>query len=323
MERRAFLSALTGGLLAAPLAVEAQQAGKVHKVGLLSPPPGAYVAAFEESLRQLGYVRGSNIIFEAPSMRGKAELLPAAVAELLRLNVDVIVTGPNTFIEAAKKATTSIPIVMVYGNDPVGRGYISSLARPGGNITGLTWDPSPEIFGKHVELLAEVSSRLSRIGGIVDPSAAEPAAWKAAEGAAKRRGITLLNVQVGTETELPKAFTLIVGERTNAVMIFGGPYLWSIRAQIAALAKNNALPSIYLYREGPDAGGLMSYGTSLIDNWRRAASYVDKIFKGIKPADLPVEQPTRFELVINLKTAKALGLTIPPSLLARADQVIE
>jgi len=322
MNRRAFVSGL-GAVLAAPLAAEAQQGAKVHKVGLLSPPPGAYVAAFEESLRQLGYVRGSNITLEVTSTGGKPELLPAAVAELLRLNVDVIVTGPNRFIEVAKKATTSIPIVMVYGNDPVGRGYISSLARPGGNITGLTWDPSPEIFGKHVELLAEVSSRLSRIGGIVDPSASEPAAWKAAEGAAKQRGITLLNMQVSTESDLPKAFTLIVGERANAVMIFGSPYLWSFRAQIAALAKNNVLPSIYMYREGPDAGGLMSYGTSLIDNWRRAASCVDKILKGIKPADLPVEQPTKFELVINLKTAKALGLTIPPSLLLRADQVIE
>src|SRR5262249_31536144 len=161
-------------------------------------------------------------------------------AQLLRLNVDVIVTGPNRFIEAAKEATTSVPIVMVYGNDPVGRGYISSLARPGGNITGLTWDPSPEIFGKHVELLAKVS-RLSRIGGIVDPSSAEEAAWRAAEGAAKRRGIGLLYTQVGTESDLPKAFRFIVGERASAVMIFGGPYLWAFRAQIASLANKNVL----------------------------------------------------------------------------------
>jgi putative ABC transport system substrate-binding protein len=322
MNRRAFVTGL-GAVLAAPLGAGAQQARKVHKVGLLSPPPGAYVAAFEESLRQLGYVRGSNIVFEAPSTGGKPELLPAAVAELLRLNVNVIVTGPNRFIEAAKKATTSVPIVMVYGNDPVGRGYISSLARPAGNITGLTWDPSPEIFGKHVELLAEVSSRLSRIGGIVDPSSSEEAAWKAAEGAAKRRGIALLYMQVGTEKDLPNAFTSIVGERASAVMIFGGPYLWALRAQIASLANKKSLPTIYLYREGPDAGGLMSYGTSLTDNWRRAAGYVDKILKGAKPADLPVEQPTKFELVINVKTAKALGLTIPPSVLLRADQIIE
>jgi putative ABC transport system substrate-binding protein len=317
------MAAVVGSLLGAPLVVEAQQAGTVHKVGLLAPPSGAYVAAFEESLRQLGYVRGSNIVFETPSTGGNPELLPVAVAELLRLKVDVIVTGPNRFIEAVKQATTSVPIVMVYGRDPVGRGYISSLARPGGNITGLTWDPSPEIFGKHVELLAEVSPRLSRIGGIVDPSSLEEASLKAAADAAKRRGIALLYMQVRTESDLPKAFALIVGHRASAVMIFGGPYLWGFRAQIATLARKNALPTIYMYREGPDAGGLMSYGTSLTDNWRRAASYVDKILKGIKPADLPVEQPTTFELVINLKTAKALGLTIPPSLLSRADQVIE
>ena len=321
MHRRVFVAASIA-LLAAPVAAEAERARKVHKVGLLSPPPGAYVAAFEESLRQLGYVRDSNIVFETPPTP-KPELLPVAVAELLRLNVDVIVTGPNRFIEAAKKATASVPIVMVYGNDPVGRGYISSLARPGGNITGLTWDPSPEIFGKHVEFLAEVSSRLSRIGGNVDPSSSEEASWKAAEGAAKRRGITLLYTQVGSESDLPKAFTLIVGERASAIMIFGGPYLWALRAQIASLANKNVLPTIYLYREGPDAGELISYGTSLTDNWWRAASYVEKILRGAKPAELPVEQPTKFELVINLKTAKALGLTIPQSLLARADQIIE
>ena len=321
MNRRAFVAAL-GAVLAARRVAEAQPAATVHKVGLLSPPPGAYVAVFEESLRQLGYVRGSNIVFETPPTQGNPERVAAAVAELLRLNVNVIVTGPNRFIEAAKKATTSVPIVMVYGNDPVGRGYVASLARPGGNITGLTWDPSPEIFGKHVELLAEVSSRLSRIGGIVDPAASEEAAWKAAEGAAKRRGIVLISMQVETANDLPNAFTSIVRERASAVMIFGGPYLWGFRAQIANLANNNLLPTIYMYREGPDAGGLMSYGTSLTDNWRRAASYVDKILKGAKPGDVPVEQPTTYELVINLKTAKALGLTIPHSLLLRADQVI-
>ncbi|HKD42924.1 MAG TPA: ABC transporter substrate-binding protein [Myxococcaceae bacterium] len=311
--------ALALSLFAAPLLVKAQQA-RMYKIGVLCNPPGAYVAAFEESLRQLGYVRGGNVVFET---RCRAEELPKAVADLLRLNVEVIVTGPNLFIDAAKQATTSIPIVMVYGRDPVGRGYISSLARPGGNITGLTWDPSPEIFGKHVELLAEVSPRLSRIGGIVDPSALEEASLKAAEDAAKRRGIALLYMQVRTESDLPKAFALIVGHRASAVMIFGGPYLWGFRAQIATLARKNALPTIYMYREGPDAGGLMSYGTNLTDAWRRAAIYVDKILKGAKPADLPVEQPTKFELVINLKTAKALGLTIPQSLLVRADEVIQ
>ena len=307
----------------APLGAEAQPTGKVHTVGLLSPPPGAYVPAFEESLRLRGYVRGSNILFETRSPGGRGDLLPRTVAELLRLNVEVIVTGPNRFIDAAKEATSTLPIVMLYGDDPVGRGYISSLARPGGNITGLTWEASPEIFGKHVEFLTEVSPRLSRIAGIVDPSSPLVSYRKEAEDAAKRRGITLQYVEVGAESDIPKAFSTIVGGRAGAVMIFGSPYLWGLRAQIASLAKKNALPTIYTYREGPDAGGLMSYGTSLTDNWRRAAVYVDKILKGAKPADLPVAQPTKFELVINLKTAKALGLTIPQALLLRADQVIE
>jgi ABC-type uncharacterized transport system substrate-binding protein len=323
MERRAFLATLAGVFLAAPLAAEAQRASKVHRVGLLSPPPGAYVAAFEERLRQLGYVRGSNIFFETRSTGTRAELLPWAVAELLRLDVEVIVTGPNRFIDAAKEATASVPIVMVYGSDPVGRGYISSLARPGGNITGLTWEPSSEIIGKHVELLSEFSPRPSRIAGIVDPSSPHVSHWREADIAAKRRGITLQYVEVGTEGDVRKAFSTIVGGHAGAVMIFGSPHLWSFRAQIASLAKKNALPTIYMYREGPDAGGLMSYGPNLTDSWRRAAGYVDRILNGAKPGDLPVEQPTKFELVINLKTAKALGLTIPQSLLQRADQVIE
>ena len=229
--------------------------------------------AFEERLRQLGYLRGVNVAFETRTSGSSAEDVGKAVAELVRQNVEVIVTGPNLFIDAAKQATTSVPIVMVYGRDPVGRGYISSLARPSGNITGLTWDPSPEIFGKHVELLAEVSPRLSRIGGTVDPSSLEEASLKAAEDAAKRRGIVLLYMQVKTESDLPKAFALIVGHRASAVIIFGGPYLWGFRAQIATLARKNALPTIYMYREGPDAGGLMSYGTNLTDAWRRAAIY--------------------------------------------------
>ena len=323
MTRRAFVAIVSGSRLAASLAAEGQQPGKVHTVGLLSPPPGAYVAAFEERLRELGYVRGSTIFFETRLTGTRSDLLPGAVADLLRLNVEVIVTGPNRFIDVVREATASVPIVMVYGNDPVGRGYISSLARPGGNVTGLTWEPSSEIFGKHVELLTEVSPRLSRIAGIVDPSSSQSSFWKAAAEAAKRHGITLQSVQVGTESDVPKAFRTIVGGRAEAVMIFGSPYLWGLRAPIATLAKKNGLPTIYMYREGPDAGGLMSYGISLTDNWRRAATYVDKILKGAKPSDLPVEQPTKFEFVINMKTAKALGLTIPQAILLRADQVIE
>ena len=315
--------ALALGLLVVPLTAEAQPPGKAHRVGLLSPPPGPYVAAFEERLRQLGYVRGANMLLETRAAGPSDETLAAAVADLLRLEVEVIVTGPNRFLEAARKATTSVPIVMVYANDPVGRGYIATLAHPGGNITGLTWDPSLEIFGKHVDFLTELSPRPARIAALVDPASHQVSYWKEAEGAAKRRGVTLQYVETRAASDLPGAFDTIVAGRARAVMVFGSPYLWASRAQIADLARKHTLPTIYPYREGPDAGGLMSYGTSLTDAWRRAAGYVDKVLKGARPGDLPVEQPTTFELVINLKTAKALGVTVPPSLRLRADQVIE
>jgi putative tryptophan/tyrosine transport system substrate-binding protein len=309
--------------LLSALTAAAQVSGTVHTVGLLSPPPGAYVAAFEESLRQFGYVRGVNIVFQTRSPGATAEPLAAAVADLLRLKVEVIVVGPNPFIDAAKQATASVPIVMVYGSDPIGRGYISSLARPGGNITGLTWAPTAEILGKHVELLSELTPRPTRVAGMVDLSTPLVSHWKQADYAAQRRGITLQQVQIGPDGDVPSAFRAIVGGRAEAVIVFGSPRLWARRAQISDLARKNALPTIFMFREGPDAGGLMSYGTSLIDSWRRAATYVDKILKGTKPADLPVEQPTKFELVINLNTAKALGLTIPQSILVRADELIQ
>ncbi len=321
MERRSFIEVIAGGLLAAPLAAEAQGPPKIHRIGLLSVPP-AYLAAFEESLRQLGYVRGRNILFEIPSV-GAAEPRTKAAAELVRLNVEVIVTGPNTFIDVARRATTTVPIVMVYGSDPIGRGYIASLARPGGNVTGLTSEPSPEIVGKYVEFLSELSPRPSRLACLVDPATPEEPLRKEADTAAKRRGVTLHFVDVRVGSDVAKVFSTMVSTRVDAVMIFGGPALWSYRKQIADLARKNRLATVYRYREGPEAGGLMSYGASLMDSWRRAAIYVDKILKGARPADLPVEQPTKFELVINLKTAKALGLTIPPSLLSRADEVIQ
>src|SRR5262245_17202452 len=251
--RRIGLAVVLAFHVLAPFAAEGQASGKVHTIGLLSPPPGAYVAAFEESLRQLGYVRGTNILFESRSPGGRAELLAGAVTDLLRLNVEVIVTGPNPFIDAAKQGTASVPIVMVYGSDPIGRGYISSLARPGGNITGLTWEPTAEILGKHVELLSELSPRPSRIAGIVDSSTPLVSYWKEAAQAAQRRGITLQYVQVGAESDVAQAFSTIIGGRSGAVIIFGSPRLWALRAQIADLAKKNALPTIYMFREGPDA----------------------------------------------------------------------
>ena len=323
MNRRTFLCGLTLGSLAAPLVAEAQAPPKIHRIGLLSVPP-AYLPAFEESLRQLGYVRGRNILFEIPSVGTATEPRTRAAVELVRLKVEVIVTGPNTFIDVARQATTTVPIVMVYGTDPVGRGYIASLARPEGNVTGLTWDASPEIVGKYVEFLSELSPRPSRVACLVDPATPEqPFEQKEADTAAKRRGVTLHFVEVRAESDVANAFSAMGSTHVDAVIIFGGPALWSYRRQIADLARKNRLATVYRYREGPEAGGLMSYGPSLIDSWRRAGTYVDKILKGAKPADLPVEQPTKFELVINLKTAKALGLTIPQSLLLQADEVIQ
>jgi ABC-type uncharacterized transport system substrate-binding protein len=187
----------------------------------------------------------------------------------------------------------------------------------------LTWEPTAEILGKHVELLSELTPRPTRVAGIVDLSTPLVSYWKQADYAAQRRGITLQQVQIGPDGDVSSAFRAIVGGRVEAVIVFGSPRLWARRVQISDLARKNALPTIFMFREGPDAGGLMSYGTSLTDSWRRAATYVDKILKGTKPADLPVEQPTKFELVINLKTAKALGLTIPQSILVRADELIQ
>jgi putative tryptophan/tyrosine transport system substrate-binding protein len=319
MTRRQFIAAVTLSLLAAPLAAEAQQRTKVPRIGVLCPPRD-YVKAFKEGLQELGWA--GNMIIEERFGCSK-EQLPKIAAEVARLDVKVIVTGPNPFIDAAKQAATTMPIVMVYGNDPVGNGYIASLARPGGNITGLTWEPTPEIFGKYVEMLAELRPRPSRIAGIVDPQVPYQYFWKEAEIAATSRGMVLQHVEVRGSNDVRKAFATITGQHADALIIFGGPFLYSLQPQMSELARKNGLPTVAMYREGPEAGGLMSYGTNLRESWRRAAFYVDKILKGAKPADLPVEQPTKFELVINLKTAKALGLTIPPSLLLRADEVIQ
>ncbi|HXX71301.1 MAG TPA: ABC transporter substrate-binding protein [Candidatus Acidoferrum sp.] len=313
----------------------AQQPAKIPVVGvLLVPPP--YFAAFDESLRKLGYTPGRNIVFETSSIEREyfpnhlttdeeakhVAKIPEAAADLVRMNVDVIVTGPNSFIDAARRATKTIPIVMAYGSDPVGQGYISSLARPGGNITGLAWEPTPEIFGKFVELLTEVMPRPSTIAGIVDPTYSYQAYWKEAVGAAKRRGAMLRYVEARSDSDVSKAFSTIVKMRASGVVIFGGPNLWILRNRIADFALKNRLPTVYPYREGPEAGGLMSYGPNLTASWRRMAIYVDKVLKGAKPGELPVEQPTQFELIVNLKTAKTLGITIPESILLRADEVI-
>jgi putative ABC transport system substrate-binding protein len=329
MDRRTFLAGTGAVLLAAPLAAEAQQAGKVYRIGLLQIERRErlvpFLKAFEEGLRELGYVEGRDFVTEYRFAERQRERLPDLAAELVRLKVDVIVTGTDPGTMVGRQATTTIPIVMALGVDPVGAGLIASLRRPGGNVTGLLFAVGPEILGKRMEHLKEVVPGMSRVACFWNPDFPRYVAlWEATEDAARRLGVTLLPVEVREPREIEGAFARITRERAQALVVIADALaLSTVRPEIPALAAKNRLPASYASREAVDAGGLMSYGTSMPDLFRRAAGYVDKILKGAKPGDLPVEQPTKFELVINLKTAKALGLTIPQSLLMRADQVIE
>jgi putative tryptophan/tyrosine transport system substrate-binding protein len=307
--------------------VEAQQPTKIPRIGFLGAAStsaiAARIAALRQGLRELGYVEGKNIVIEWRSAEGKADLLPALAAELVRLKVDVIVTGGPSATRAAKEATSTIPIVMTQDADPIGTGFVASLARPGGNITGLS-TLAPEISGKQLELLKEIVPRLSRVavlGTSTQPGNAQ--ALKAVELAAGTFGVRLQYLEVLSSKDIETAFRAASKGHAEAVLVLGGPMLNSHRTQIADLAAKNRLPAIYDRREYVEAGGLMSYATSITDLDRRAATYVDKILKGAKPADLPVEQPRKFELIINLKTAKQIGLTIPPNVLVRADRVIK
>jgi putative tryptophan/tyrosine transport system substrate-binding protein len=328
MERRAFIGTLASGLLAAPLAVEAQPAQKIYRIGVLSSASRNTaehaVKAFDEGLRELGYEEGRNAVIERRFADGQLERLPALAAELVRLKVDVIVTGSNPSIDAVKKATTTIPVVMGLSRDPVGAGFIASLSRPAGNITGLTNDPAPDMLGKNLELLKEAAPRISRIAYLWNPLPSSAEAYRsAAESAARKLGLRLQFIAARRGRDLDDAFSSMARERADGLMVQVDPVFFSARSQLVLLAAKHRLPAVYGVREFAEAGGLMSYGTNIAYQFRRAATYVDKILKGAKPADLPVEQPTKFELVINMKTAKALGLTIPPLLLQRADQVIE
>ena len=328
MDRRVFISGIAGGLLAAPLAAEAQPTGKVYRIGfILTATPnetGHLLKALNEGLRELGYVEGRNVVFERRYAEGRQERLPALAAELVRLNVDIFVTGSNPVIAAVKQATATIPVVMAVSRDPVGSGFIASLARPGGNITGLANDPAPEIGGKNLQLLKEAAPRVSRVAFLWNPVPLGAGTYKnAVESTARNLGVTFQSVEVRGRDEFEGAFAAMVRERANGVVVASDPVLFGPRSQVVLLAGKTRLPAVYPQREFVDAGGLISYGTNLADQFRRAAIYVEKILKGAKPGDLAVEQATKFELVINLKTAKALGLTIPPSLLQRADQVIE
>jgi ABC-type uncharacterized transport system substrate-binding protein len=328
MRRIGFAVILAVGLTPAPHAADSQSSGKVYRIGFIST--GApretqhLVKALDDGLRELGYMEGRNIVFERRFGEGNQERLPALAAELVRLNVDVIVTGSNPVITAVKQATSTIPVVMAVSRDPVGSGFVANLARPGGNITGLSNDPGPDILGKNMELLKEAVPRISRVAYLWNP--APPGAntyRKVAESAVRKLGVTWQSVEVRQPNEFEGAFAAMVRERTDAVLVAQDPLFLSARSRVVSLATRHRLPTVYGNREYAEVGGLMSYGPNIADQFRRAAAYIDKILKGAKPADLPVEQPTKFELVINLKTAKALGLTVPQSILLRADQVIE
>ncbi len=307
---------------------EAQQPSKVIRLGFLiatsASTEKSRTEAFRQGLRELGYVEGKNIVIEWRFAEGKFDRLPDLAAELVRLKVEVIVTGGSTSTRAAKEVTTTIPIVMAFDNDPVGSGVVASLARPGGNITGLS-ALSPELSGKRLELLKETVPKLSRVAalGTSTNNPGNAQILKETELAAGAFGVQLQYLDVLSPKDIETVFRAASKGRADAVLVLASPVLNSQRTQIADLAIKSRLPAIYPQSEYVQDGGLMSYGTSFADLYRRAATYVDKILKGRKPADLPVEQPTRFELVINLKTAKALGLTIPQSVLFRADKVIK
>jgi putative ABC transport system substrate-binding protein len=323
---RAVLAAVLAlGLLAAPLVAPGQQPrGKTARVGFLHFVSSPLLdEAFQEGLRELGYVEGQNIVIEYRSADGKDERLPGLAAELVRMKVDVIVTASPPATEAAKRATSTVPIVFALSADPVAAGLVASLARPGGNITGLA-TISAEVVGKQLELLKRVAPKVSRVAVLQNPSNPGHALMlPQAEGAARALGVQLQVLKARTPSEIEVAFAAMRSQRADGALVLRDAVFRERRAQIVALAAKSRLPAVYGLREEAEAGGLMAYGASVPQLFRRAATYVDKILKGAKPADLPVEQPTKFELVINLKTAKALGLTIPSSLLGQADQVIQ
>jgi ABC-type uncharacterized transport system substrate-binding protein len=326
MDRRAFLAGATA-FLAAPPDAEAQPAGKVYRMGYLysgsaTSSPRA-PEAFRAELRELGWVEGRNIVIDYRFAEGRFDRLPDLATDLVRLKVDVIVAWPTPPAVAAKNATKTIPIVMIGVGYPVELGLIESLARPGRNVTGLSFNVGMEI-GKGLELLKETVPKVRRVAILSNPAnPGHAAAVSIVKGAARSLGVPLQLLEAREPNQFEGAFAAMAKDRVETLLVVTDSLFILHRARLADLAAKNRLPSMFGVREFVDAGGLMSYGVSVPDLMRRAATYVDKILKGAKPGDLPIEQPTKFELVINLKTAKALGLKIPPSLLARADQVIE
>ncbi len=325
VKRRRKLLIAIGGALAAPLATFGQKQPRVWRIGFLaadSSSTGIY-EGFRQGMRELGYVEGKNFIIQWRFADGKYERLPGLAAELVRLNADVIVAGTTLSVQAAHQATTTIPIVMVAVPDPVGEGFVARLSRPGGNITGLS-NIVTEVSAKHLELLRAAVRKLSRVAVLINPlNPSDSLILEQIHGAAYSAGVKILPVEASTASQIEAGFGAMTRARTEALIVAADSHFDVQRDQIARLAVKNRLPAISSNREMTEAGGLLSYGQDLAEHYRRAATYVDKILKGAKPGDLPVEQPTKLELVINRKTAKVLGLTISNEILLRADKVIE
>jgi putative ABC transport system substrate-binding protein len=326
VRRREFITLLGGAAVGWPLAASAQMQPKIRRVGIVfSSTPMAnkhLVEAFRQGLRELGYVEGQTILLEIRSAEGRSERIPELMAELVGLKVDVLVASGAPAALAAKNATQSIPIVMT-ASDPVGLGLVGSLSRPGGNVTGLSY-LGEEIPAKRLHLLKELVPGLARVGvlrNLLNPM--HPILWKATEVAAQRLGVALEAVEVRGPEDFAATFATFKQRNAQALLTFDDAFTFTYRSRITALAASSRLPAAYGFREFPDEGGLMSYGPNAVFLFRRAATFVDKILKGAKPADLPIEQATKFELVINVKVAKALGLTVPPSLLTLADELID
>jgi putative ABC transport system substrate-binding protein len=316
---------LSAMLFALCVSAEAQQASKIYRIGFLStnPPEAHGWNALLDGLRERGYIEGRNIVFERRFSEGKAERFPEFAAEMVRLKADIIIVTTTPAAFAAKNATQTIPIIIPTALDPVGAGLVASLARPGGNITGLS-SLAPELCGKRLELLKEVVPGMTRVAVFWNPAnPANASVWKETQAAARALGLHLQSQEMRGPQDLETAFALTAKARPDALLVLSDSLINMHRQQIAEFVTQKRLPSVFASTEGVMAGGLMSYGPSLPDRYRRTAYYVDRILKGTKPADLPVEQPMKFEFIINLKAAKQIGLTIPPNVLARADRVIK
>ena len=323
MRRIIFVWILVTILLATSPYADAQTTPKLPVIGVISSSPNTLQNdAFRQALRELGYIEGKNISLEWRSAEGQLDRLPALAAELVQFKVDIIVASSNPAIIALQKATQTIPIVMTVVADPVGAGFVASLARPGGNITGLT-NLSEDLSSKRVELLKEILPKIMRVAVLRNPTIPTHAVlWKETQDTAKHFAMQLFPVDITGAGDLDTAFGAVIKNRAQAILVLPEPVTLTHRQEIVEFAAKNKLPGMYPFGDFTDVGGLVYYGPNRIDLWRRGAVYVDKILKGRKPADLPVEQPMKFEFVINLKAAKQIGLTIPPNVLVRADRVI-